>query len=81
MGVSERLHWVEQTMKAADSMNIISDQLHPYVTSVFPNGNGVFQYDNIPYHKTQIVLEGFQKHNDEFQLIYCPPNTQILNPK
>ncbi|GBN63496.1 hypothetical protein AVEN_148374-1 [Araneus ventricosus] len=33
---------VEQTMKAANSLNIIADQLHPYMAFVFPTGNGIF---------------------------------------
>ncbi|GBM61631.1 hypothetical protein AVEN_122248-1 [Araneus ventricosus] len=34
---------VEQTMKAANYLNIIADQLHPYMAFVFPAGNGIFQ--------------------------------------
>ncbi|GBM29530.1 hypothetical protein AVEN_212249-1 [Araneus ventricosus] len=48
---------VEQTMNAANYLNIIADQLHPYMAFVFPTGNGIFQQDNAPCHKAQIVLE------------------------
>ncbi|GBM32651.1 hypothetical protein AVEN_89646-1 [Araneus ventricosus] len=34
---------VEQTMKAANYLNTIADQLHPYMAFVFPTGNGIFQ--------------------------------------
>ncbi|GBM06599.1 hypothetical protein AVEN_220037-1 [Araneus ventricosus] len=39
---------VEQTRKAANYLNIIVDQLHPYMAFVFPAGNGIFQQDNAP---------------------------------
>ncbi|GBN83520.1 hypothetical protein AVEN_273983-1 [Araneus ventricosus] len=41
---------VEQTMKSENYLNIIVDQLHPYMAFVFPNGNGIFQQDNAPCH-------------------------------
>ncbi|GFV52135.1 transposase domain containing protein [Trichonephila clavipes] len=46
---------VEQTMNATGYLNIIADQLHPYMTSVSPAGNGMFQQDNAPCHKAKIV--------------------------
>ncbi|GBL96680.1 hypothetical protein AVEN_89355-1 [Araneus ventricosus] len=51
---------VEQTMKAANYLNIIADQLHPYMAFVFPTGNGIFQQDKVPFHKARIVLEWFE---------------------
>ncbi|GBN89068.1 Transposable element Tc1 transposase [Araneus ventricosus] len=41
---------VEQIMKAANYLNTIADQLHPYMAFVFPTGNGIFQQDNAPCH-------------------------------
>ncbi|GBO42208.1 Transposable element Tc1 transposase [Araneus ventricosus] len=60
---------VEQIMKAANYLNIIAGQLHPYMTFVFPTGNGIFQQDNTPCHKARIVLEWFEEHTDEFHLM------------
>ncbi|GBM76409.1 Transposable element Tc1 transposase [Araneus ventricosus] len=71
---------VEQTMKAANYPNITADQLHPYMAFVFPTGNGIFQQDNAPRHKTRIVLEWFEEHTDEFHLMSWPPNSPDLNP-
>ncbi|GBO35894.1 hypothetical protein AVEN_244096-1 [Araneus ventricosus] len=48
---------VEQTMKAANYLNIIADQLHPYMAFVFSTGNGIFHQGNAPWHKARIVLE------------------------
>ncbi|GBM65679.1 hypothetical protein AVEN_68571-1, partial [Araneus ventricosus] len=53
---------VEQTTKAANYLNIIADQLYPYMTFVFPTGIKMFQQDNAPCHKARIVLEWFEEH-------------------
>ncbi|GBM26206.1 Transposable element Tc1 transposase [Araneus ventricosus] len=71
---------VEQTMKAANYLNIIADQLHPYMAFVFPTGNGIFQQDNAPRHKARIVLEWFEEYIDEFHLMSWAPNSPYLNP-
>ncbi|GBM87441.1 Transposable element Tc1 transposase [Araneus ventricosus] len=59
----------EQTMKAANYLNIIADQLHSYMAFVFPTGKGIFQQDNALCHKARIVLEWFEEHTDEFHLM------------
>ncbi|GBM37857.1 hypothetical protein AVEN_193376-1 [Araneus ventricosus] len=46
---------VEQTMKAANYLNIIADQLHPYMVFVFPTGNGIFHQETTP-HVTRLGL-------------------------
>ncbi|GBN71093.1 Transposable element Tc1 transposase [Araneus ventricosus] len=71
---------LEQTMKAANYLNIIADQLHPYMAFVVPTGNGIFQKDNAPCRKARIVLEWFEEHTDEFHLMSWPPNSPDLNP-
>ncbi|GBN19498.1 hypothetical protein AVEN_236000-1 [Araneus ventricosus] len=67
-------------MKSANYLNIIADQLHPYMAFAFPTGNGIFQQDNAPCHKVRIVLEWFEEHTDEFHLMSWPPNSPGLNP-
>ena len=54
---------VEQIMNATGHLNIIADQLHPYMDYVFPAGNGMFQQENVPCHKVKIVKEWFQEHD------------------
>ncbi|GFY13887.1 DDE_3 domain-containing protein [Trichonephila clavipes] len=67
-------------MNATGYLNIIADQLHPYMASVFPAGNGMSQQGNAPCHKTKIVLEWFQEHDAEFQLrTHRLPNSPDLN--
>ncbi|GFX21721.1 transposase domain containing protein [Trichonephila clavipes] len=38
---------VEQTNNATGYLNIIADQLHRYMASVFPAGNGMFQQERL----------------------------------
>ncbi|GFU60120.1 transposable element Tc1 transposase [Trichonephila clavipes] len=45
----------EQTMNVTWYLNISANQLHPYMTSVSPAGNGMFQQGNAPCHKAKIV--------------------------
>ncbi|GBM19599.1 hypothetical protein AVEN_107279-1 [Araneus ventricosus] len=69
---------VEQTMKAANYLNITADQLHPYMAFAFPTGNGIFQQDNAPCHKAWIVLEWFEEPTDEFHLMSLDLTRRIL---
>ncbi|GFY04021.1 transposase domain containing protein [Trichonephila clavipes] len=70
---------VKQIMNATEYLNIIADQLHPYMVSVSLAGNGMFQQDNAPCHKAKIVLEWFQEHDPEFQLMSWPLSSPNLN--
>ena len=71
---------VEQNLKATEYMNIIPDQLHPYIASVFANGNGMFQQDDAQCHKAWIDLEWFHEYDAIFPLMFWPPNSLDLNP-
>ncbi|GFV82791.1 transposase domain containing protein [Trichonephila clavipes] len=66
-------------MNATGYLTIIADQFHPYMASVFPDGNGMVQQDNALCHKAKIVLQWFHEHDAEFQLMSWPPNSLDLN--
>ncbi|GFY12055.1 transposable element Tc1 transposase [Trichonephila clavipes] len=70
---------VEGIVEVVGYLIIIVDQLHSYMTSVSPTGNGAFQQDSVPCQKARIMLEWFEKHKDEFQLISWPSNSVYLN--
>ncbi|GFV84886.1 uncharacterized protein TNCV_4298681 [Trichonephila clavipes] len=48
----------EQTMNATGYLNIFADQLHPYMASVFPAGNGMFQQDQVKAKNCVGVVPG-----------------------
>ena len=75
LGISGTRGWEEKTLYATESLNIILDQLYPYMTSIFPTGSGMFLQDNASCHKARIVLEWFQENDAEFQLMF---RVQIL---
>ena len=70
---------VNQILIATEYLNITADQLYPYMASVFPSGNGMFQPYNASCHKAWIVVEWFQEHNADFQLISRLSNSPDLN--
>ena len=71
---------VKQTLNATEYLNIIADQLHSYMASVFRTRNEMFQQDNAPCHKARIVLEWFYEHDTEFQLMSQLPGSLDRNP-
>ncbi|GFV55217.1 transposable element Tc1 transposase [Trichonephila clavipes] len=66
---------VECTVKIADYLNIITNQLHLYIAFIFRTGNGIFQQDNVLGQKATIVLkDSREERKDEFKLKSSPPN-------
>ncbi len=43
-------------------LNIVADQVNPFMTMVFPDGCGLFRQDNAPCHTVQ---KGFREHYEE----------------
>lgn len=68
-------------MKGTDSLKIIADPLQPCTEPIFPTANGVFQQENVSYHKARIAFEWFQKHNAECQLMSYPSHSQDQHNK
>ena len=68
MGISGPVLVVDLTMNTKEYLNISADQLHPYMTLVFPTGNGMYlllpQYAFC--HKARNVLEWFHEDDAEF---------------
>ena len=57
---------VEQHLNATGYLNIIANQVHPFMTAVYPSANGFLQQDNAPCHKARIVQEWLHEHDSEF---------------
>jgi hypothetical protein len=70
---------VEQRLNATGYLNIIVNQVHPFMAAVYPSANVFLQQDNAPCHKARIVLEWFHKHDSEFSLLKWPAQSPDLN--
>ncbi|GFW78590.1 transposable element Tcb1 transposase [Trichonephila clavipes] len=49
-------------VKAAHYVNILGDQVHPFVQISFPGECPLYQDDNAPIHTAKIVQEWFVEH-------------------
>ncbi|KAK3533885.1 hypothetical protein QTP70_033007 [Hemibagrus guttatus] len=67
------------TLTRSTYLSIVTDHVHPFMETVFPDGCGLFQQDNAPCHKAEMVQEWFDEHTNQFELTW-PPNSPDLNP-
>ncbi len=67
---------IEHCLNATAYLSIVADHVHPFMTTVFP----IFQQDNAPCHKAQIISDWFLEHDNEFSLLKWPPQSPDLRP-
>ncbi len=72
---------IEHCLNTTAYLSIVSDHVHPFMTTVYPSSDGDFQQDNSPCHKAQIISDWFLEHDNEFTLLKWPPQSPDLNPK
>ncbi|MCI4379860.1 hypothetical protein PGIGA_G00233280, partial [Pangasianodon gigas] len=46
-------------------LNIVADQVQPFMATVFPNRSDLFRQDNAPCHTVKTVQEWFEEHDKE----------------
>ncbi|GFW88078.1 transposable element Tcb2 transposase [Trichonephila clavipes] len=66
-------------VKAAHYVNILGDQVHPFVQTSFPGECPLYQDDNAPIHTAKIVQEWFAEHEGEVGHLDWPPQSPDLN--
>ncbi|GFX03994.1 transposable element Tcb2 transposase [Trichonephila clavipes] len=66
-------------VKAAPYVNILGDQVHPFVQTSFPGECPLYQDDNAPIHTAKIVQECFAEHEVEVGHLDWPPQSPDLN--
>ena len=57
--------------------SILADHEHPFMETVFPDGCGLFQQDNVPQRKNG---SGWFKEHNKFEMLTWPPNSPDLSP-
>jgi len=67
-------------LNAMAYLSIVSDQVHPFMATMYPSSDGYFQQDNAPCHKGQINLNWFLEHDNEFTVLKWPSHSPDLNP-
>ena len=50
------------------------------MATVFPDGSGLFQQDNVLCHTAKIVQEWFEYHDKELKVLPWLPNSPDRNP-
>ncbi len=70
---------IEHCLNATAYLSIVSDHVHPFMTTVY-HLLMYFQQDNTPCHKDQIISDWFLEHDNEFTLLKWPPQSPDLNP-
>ncbi|XDV34316.1 hypothetical protein PO909_004485 [Leuciscus waleckii] len=67
-------------LNATAYLSIVSDHVHPFMTTMYPSPDGYFQQDNAPCHKARIISNWFLEHDNEFTVLKWPPQSPDLNP-
>lgn len=62
------------------NLNIIADQVHPFMSPIFRAEYGISQQDNAPRHTSQIIRKRLEENSREFQVMFLLPNSSHLNP-
>lgn len=70
---------LEGKVTAHKYLNILADQVHPMVQTLFPDGDAIFQDDNAPIHTAVCVGSWFEEHESELTHLPWPAQSPDLN--
>lgn len=51
---------VDVTLTNITDLSIVAEHVHPFIETVFPDGCGLFQQDNVPCQRANTVQERFE---------------------
>uniref|UniRef100_A0AAY5F1C5 Transposase Tc1-like domain-containing protein n=1 Tax=Electrophorus electricus TaxID=8005 RepID=A0AAY5F1C5_ELEEL len=71
---------VDENLEAPAYLNILGDQVHPFMTIMYPKGDGYFQQDNTSCHGATSVCEWFEEHSSEMSIMTWPPQSPDISP-
>uniref|UniRef100_A0A8C6Q136 Transposase Tc1-like domain-containing protein n=1 Tax=Nothobranchius furzeri TaxID=105023 RepID=A0A8C6Q136_NOTFU len=67
-------------LNATGILSIVSDHVHPFMTTMYPSSDGYFHKDNAPCHNAPIISNWFLEHDNEFTVLQRPSQSPDLNP-
>ncbi|XDV46894.1 hypothetical protein PO909_016698 [Leuciscus waleckii] len=67
-------------LNATAYLSIVSDHVHPFMTTMYPSSDGYFQQDNAPCHKARIISNWFLEHDNEFTVLKWQSQSQSQSP-
>ena len=70
---------VDVPLTRSSYLSIVADHVPPSMETVFPDGSGLFQQDNVICLTAKIVQEWFEEQDKEFKVLPWPPNSPDLN--
>lgn len=70
---------IEQSLTSMRNLNIVVDQVHSFMTTMFLENYCIYQQGNAQCHTGRIVREWFNEHSSIFQVMSCPLNSPIKN--
>ena len=70
---------IEHRLNATAYLSIVTDHIHPFMTTVYQSSDGYFQQDNVSCHKAQIISNWFLEHDVRFTVLKWPPQSPDLN--
>ncbi|GFX34759.1 DDE_3 domain-containing protein [Trichonephila clavipes] len=73
-----RLHIVSGTEKAMDYIEILQNKLLPTARDLLGNQSWIFQYDNAPCHRANVVQKWLEDHT--VNIMNLPGQSLDLNP-
>ena len=63
---------INHHLKAAASLSIFADYVHPFMATMYPSSNDYFQHDNVPCNKANVVSNWFHEHDTECSSVTFP---------
>ncbi|KAK3519048.1 hypothetical protein QTP70_016372 [Hemibagrus guttatus] len=67
---------VDVTLTRSTYLSIVADHVHSFMETLFPDGCVLYQQDNAPCHKAEMVQEWFDDHNNQFEVPQSLHNLQ-----
>ncbi|GBM55978.1 Transposable element Tcb2 transposase [Araneus ventricosus] len=68
------------SLNAIRYVELLGDNLHPFMLYCRPHGNGVFQQDNCTSRRSRLATVWLDEHSSDFSVMNWPLRSPDLNP-